>query len=219
MNILISLVKKDLYTLGKSARSLVIFLLIYSAVLLIMGNLSLLPSVATVICAMLPLSSFSYDDFAKWNNYALTMPVSRNLLALSKYILLLAVVFASSVLSILFWVLSHIPIGGTADVISLTELLASWEAAAVTILLAHSLTFPLVIRHGTERGRTVFFTLCLCAALLIVLGEKYLDTGIAASIDLESALKTFLTVAPFIAALILFLSYRVSAAILEKKEF
>ena len=49
---------------------------------------------------MIPMVAMSYDDKSKWDRYALTMPVSRRDMVLSKYLLALA--FAAFALLITF---------------------------------------------------------------------------------------------------------------------
>lgn len=46
------------------------------------------------------LSTLTYDDMAKWNAYALTMPISRRDLVNSKYLLLVGSMAVNTVLSL-----------------------------------------------------------------------------------------------------------------------
>ena len=46
----------------------------------------MLGGVLAVLAAMMPVTAFSFDEKAKWDKYALSMPVSRRDLVLSKYI-------------------------------------------------------------------------------------------------------------------------------------
>lgn len=47
-------------------------------------------NVYVLFSVMIPMSAIAYDDKAKWDRYALTMPVSRRDLVISKYLLALA---------------------------------------------------------------------------------------------------------------------------------
>lgn len=40
-----------------------------------------------VMCAILPTTFMSYDEKAKWDKYALSMPLSRDDMVISKYII------------------------------------------------------------------------------------------------------------------------------------
>lgn len=81
------LLRKELLALKSTFSILVIFVLVYAIIGVMGDNSSMVSGVLAVILMMLPANSISYDEFYHWDKYALTMPISRQKIVQSKYLL------------------------------------------------------------------------------------------------------------------------------------
>ena len=72
------LIWKDFLVLRKTLRLYVLFLLGYLGMALLgIFDLTFVTTFCVVILMILPISAFSYDEFARWDRYARTLPLSR----------------------------------------------------------------------------------------------------------------------------------------------
>lgn len=84
-----SLILKDLYNIGHNAKSMLFILFVLAA--------AFIPTsdaeggyifVCAVICSMMIVTTFSFDDNSKWLRYAMVMPVSRKDVVAGKFVVL-----------------------------------------------------------------------------------------------------------------------------------
>lgn len=175
--------------------------------------LILIPQIplATVIAyfsVSLTISSISYDEQAKWDSLAATMPYSPMMLVGSKYCLGLLSGLFIGVLGALFEVGYWAIRGGAFPL----ENLAALAAALLGSLFCLSLLLPFMFWLGVEKGRLIF----LFGTILIVVA------GIASGEYLVALLtNTNLTAMFFLftlATLLVFgLSLRISTRLYQKR--
>ena len=102
---------KDALVMRKTLRLYALFLLFYSG-LAVLGvfPMSMALAMVEVIVMVLPISSFSYDEAAKWDRYAAVLPVGRTAVVKARYLFLLLVLLAAAAIglvgSILAWLQS-----------------------------------------------------------------------------------------------------------------
>ncbi len=162
------LLLKDWYQLWSKAKVLMIMIVVYMGIGVVSPTLG---SVALLLCAMLPYNSIAYDEKAKWDRYALSMPVSKKELILSKYLLGFIALGIGFVIRSL---LHLIPVGAPADWSGLVL-----STAGALIYLAIQL--PLLFWFGTENGRLWSILLsALFAFGLVFVGGLFEETDILA---------------------------------------
>ena len=91
---------KDLLIL-KSGWKAYGFLAVIFAAVSFMGNVTYFSSMMVMFCLMLPLSSFTADEMARWDRFAATLPHGKKAMVRSKYQYLFVVVGGAGVLSVL----------------------------------------------------------------------------------------------------------------------
>ena len=91
------LMMKDALVMRKTLRLYALFLLFYSG-LAVLGvfPMSMALAMVEVIVMVLPISSFSYDEAAKWDRYAAVLPVGRTAVVKARYLFLLLVLLAAA---------------------------------------------------------------------------------------------------------------------------
>ena len=91
------LILKDFYNLTKQYKIILVLVIFYLLVSVSSEDTNFFGGVVSILMVMQVITTLSYDEKSNWDRYALTMPISRSDLVLSKYILggiLLAVAFA-----------------------------------------------------------------------------------------------------------------------------
>ena len=214
--IMIGLILKDMYVMKRYMKTLLILLIGYIFLGYTMNNILFMGSWLLIIFAMLSITSFSYDDAAKWNNYALTMPIRRIDLVRSKYVLSLLLILAGSVLSLVFSVTLTLAKGSPVT----SELFYSQAAVVFIAIFIISAVLPLMIKFGAEKARIMMFIIVMlpsCAVILIgksgLLNMELLNRMIA---DHASVLPA----AGVLAVLLMLLaSYLISGRLIEKIDY
>ena len=93
------LLMKDLLNLKQTIRVWALLLALFIVIGFAQQSPVYISSMLTVMVLLLPVNALAYDENCKWDAYALTMPVTRRDLALSKYLLALAGAGAMALLS------------------------------------------------------------------------------------------------------------------------
>lgn len=144
------LLMKDLLNLKQIVRVWALLLALFIVIGFAQQSPVYISSMLTVMVLLLPVNALAYDENCKWDAYALTMPVTRRDLALSKYLLALVGAGAMALLS----AVCALMMGATPDEVFSTIglLLGSWtvhdfhHAATVVPLWRTEGT------HGDDRG-------------------------------------------------------------------
>lgn len=72
-----SLVLKDLFNIGHNAKSMLFILVVFAVALIPFSGVEGYIFVCAILCSMMIVTTFSFDDSSKWTRYAMIMPVSR----------------------------------------------------------------------------------------------------------------------------------------------
>ena len=149
---------KDFLLLRSYGKSLLLMFLLF----LIIGATSgpaFIVGIVMIESVMLAVSTFSYDDMAKWNSYMLAMPVSRKTAVREKY----ALAFLLSLIGIVLSIAAGIAAGALRGNIDLKEVAATVGGCFIAACLYVSVMIPMTYRFGAEKMRflllAVFFVL------------------------------------------------------------
>ncbi|MEG0803538.1 MAG: ABC-2 transporter permease [Pygmaiobacter sp.] len=205
------LLLKDLLNLTKYMRQL-FFIVVMITLLSSVGgsSISFLSTYTVLLCVMIVLSSMSYDDFARWDTYALTMPLSRRTLVASKYLLGLLMAAVGSVISLMLSCL----VGVFSKAAAPDETLLVIGATACICLVLLAVLLPLLYKFGVEKSRMMLLGVLMVPAIGILLLAKF---GFSA--PSEAVLLAMLIGLPFVALGSLAVSFFISVAIVTKKEY
>ncbi len=179
----------------------------------------------TLVMGMLAISTISYDEFEEGVQFLLTLPITRKLYAISKYVILCG-------LSITGWLIP-IVLGFVTTISSDAEVYwLDWWLVRIVIWLTVNLvvliSLPIQLKYGSTRGRLVVFALIALVVLIPVLGQTVLrNAGVDASVILNRGVaftSNLGSVSVTIGAAVLFLitlaiSMRISIRVMEKKQF
>lgn len=178
-------------------------------------------SYLTMMGVFLVLNTISYDDFDNGMSYLLTLPITRKEYVKEKYVLALICQAVCFVISALF---SFGMALAKSQELVLGDWMGSFVGTAGVFVIMSAIVIPVQLKFGAENGRVIMIALILGTAGSVYLVYKIAKTSginlgkIAGMIDSLNPVQWILLVA-VLAGVILFLSYRISIAVLEKKEY
>ena len=209
------LLLKDLYSLKKTMGILAVMLVAFGVVFIPQGG-GLFAGMAILVGTTLTISTMSYDHMAKWEIYALSMPISRRQLVGEKYLFMLMTAGGGTAIALTGEFVRLAVIGSPARAY-FDGLLQTVLILAVGLLLG-SLMLPLIFQFGVEKARLVLL-LSFCLPLVMVWGGGQLVQRSMYETQPASWLNQVIFLLPVAAIAALWISYLASVKIFEKKEF
>jgi len=202
------LILKDLLSLRKELKIYIVFIAFYTALSIVSNDTSMLAGMICIFCTMLPITSLAYDEKAHWDKYALSTPITRKDLVLSKYIL---GIFCSSIGALIALVLSIRGNGISQQLITQTIILWAISIAFLAVLL------PILLKLGVEKGRLIMMIIFGSPAIIgMILIKSGFPKPNQEIIDLLIKFAPIIAVLSVITALVL--SICTSLKIYSKKE-
>jgi hypothetical protein len=214
------LILKDFINLKKNNKIFAGLTVLYWIMALMSEDTNFFSSVLIVLVALLTLSLYSYDDLAKWDSYALTMPISRDNIVQGKYLMMLLLTVLGVVYSSVFTILVNIYqkkeglfLGSGSSLIG-----------AAVVIIFYSITIPFITKLGVEKARLIFFAVYLIPFVAIIGFNKLSRQGnLVISGNLVQIGRIFFEyiyiILPVITLSFLIISYIISMKIYRKKEF
>lgn len=199
------LILKDLYGLKQQLKIYIIIAVVWLLIAVTTRDMSFFSGLVMMFTFLVPITSLAYDEKSRFDAYALTMPVKRSDIVLSKYLLSL---ICGAVCALA---------GFFVNVICMNDI---FETAVVTLILLcvgiffSSIVLPLLFRFSVEKGRTIMMAVLLLPVILALLFSKF-DVAIPEN----EFIKYSLLFVPVITAVVFFVSFQISKKIYEKKEF
>ncbi|MGN0778008.1 MAG: ABC-2 transporter permease [Aristaeellaceae bacterium] len=183
-----ALLLKDFLTLSRYLRMALLFVVIFACIP--GGSMA---AYALVFAAMIPLTALAYDEQSKWPRLAAMMPYTPRQLVMSKYVLGYIMLGGSILLSVVSTVVNALVRGGAVNPGELSSLLILACIAALIL----SVTMPLMMHFGVEKGRLVMLVgVAAIVGVTFVLGENdSLMTAMDASLITVTALLLVVCVA------------------------
>lgn len=177
-------------------------------------------SYMTIMSAFMVLSTLSQDEGGKGIQFLLTLPVTRKIYVKEKYCLGL-------LNGIVFWLVSAVAVGIATAVRNRETVPVDfiWECLLyLTVLFAMlALMLPVQLKYGGEKGRLVI-VIAVAVILCVAIGSaKFMEganvdaSGVVEWIAAHNVFCYGLLVAVLLA--LLWISYRISLHVMEKKQY
>lgn len=209
---MIGLIKKDLLIIKSNIRLvLVMFLVFFLMSWQGKFDMSFAPAFVSI---MLFMSTFSYDEYNKWNAYAVTLPNGRKNVVMAKYVATLILV----IISIFVTVLLNIVIGIINNNVCLEEVISTMSGCFLGIVIIETIMYPLIFKYGIEKGRIGLFIGSFGIVGMIGLLSKVIKINIPGQV-LNFINDYFIIMAFVLSIIALGISYKVAEKIYLKKEF
>lgn len=210
---MMGLVKKDFYLSLSMFRAYMLVALVF-AVLTFVGiyDLSFFVVYVSVICIMIPVNLFAYDEQARWDKYAAALPGGRAGVVRARYVFTLLACLVSLLFSLSLQLLTAL-VSGAKDQEWMDLLLSGLLPVAYGCLM-NAILLPLLFRFGSQKGR-----LYLLLALGLGVGLVFGSIGILKEIGLPlTELALPLAALPVVGLLALVPSYFLSLRVFRKKD-
>lgn len=148
---------KDVLVLRRQMLLYLLFVGVYAA-LVISGVFGpyILPALLVVIGLMLPMSSMSYDDLARWSKYAAATPAGRQGIVAGKYLFALLCILGSAVL--VFILMLALSLTGLMEA-SAVETCLTVLGCIGSALILDAILLPILFKFGTEKSRIILMIL------------------------------------------------------------
>lgn len=180
-------------------------------------------SYITFLIAYFALSTINYDEYDNGMAFLMTLPVSRRIYVSEKYLLTVlltggAWLFSVGINMVFGIVFFHARVSDEA----FREMLCTQPSVLLVVLAFLSISLPLFLKFGTEKGRMVSFGILGAAFLALFISAK-MGIGVQKlkaldQVSLDRPL-TVCGICILLSALVVFASYVVSLKFMEKKEF
>lgn len=210
---MVGLLLKDIYNLRKYLKQIGISVVVFGLFAINLKNPAYLIGMICMMSSMMVITSMSYDEYAKWDKYALTMPILKKDIVLAKYILLIIMAVSGSFASgILALILSEF-----MDVQGPKEILFASGYTTLAMLLIFGILIPILYKYGVEKARLIMFAVLgipILAAMAFVKLMQKLNVPKPGAEQIRMLGYAF----PVIVLAVLFLSYNLSVMIYSKKE-
>ena len=199
------LILKDIYNLKKQYRILLLMIAFYAVYSLFTEDAGFVTGILSMMMVMLTISSFDYDERSKWEKYALTMPVSRTDLVLSKYLLGFLLAVAAFIFNLIFLLVA--PTEQKPEALPVAAAICGISLFFLFVML------PVLFKFGVEKGRMLMLLIFFVPTGAIVLLSKT---------ELPSISEQFMRLLPWLCIVFLiiiaFVSVQISLSVYRKKE-
>lgn len=200
---------KDFLYLKQQGRALLVLLIFFVAFAFMSkgGAMTAISGLAVAVTLVVVINTFAFDEGSKWDIYAFSLPVRKKRIVLEKYVFLLLMTAAVTLISEIFAFAFH---GMENFGVTLLTLAA---CAGVGITLC-SVILPFVYRFGVQKAWLICLIVGIAVPMIFapLIRQAHLNTlG-------EEAITRISWSLPFIVALIFIGSYVISCRIVENKK-
>ena len=210
---MLGFIKKDLLVMKNNLKYFLLMILVFA---FFSRESNIIYFIPIFISIMIFITTFSYDDYNKWNTYAITLPLSREKIVLAKYLtsllLMVGTVLITFLLSFVIDTINHS--------FDFDEVFPMIFGGLFALVLLQSFMYPLIYKFGTEKGRIGLFVGVFAVSGLVGYLVNHVKIDTTAFTGFIQFFNQYGILLLSIAMVILFVgSYFVSKRIYLKKEF
>lgn len=207
------LIKKDFYLSVSMFKSYVLVAAVF-ALLTLAGiyDISFFVTYMSVMCIMIPVNLFAYDEQARWDKYAAALPSGRAGVVKARYLFTILVCLGSLLFALLLQLIVALVSGAQGQ--ERVDLLLSGLFPAAYGCFMNAILLPLLFKFGSQKGR-IYLILALGVGVGVIFGGL---TGLKEMGISLSALTLPLFVLPVVGLLALIPSYLLSRRIFFHKD-
>ena len=203
------LILKDMINLRKYSRTVFLMIVFFTMFSFMSDDFTLGSGIIVIMCSMMAITSFSFDKQSHWDTYAISLPIPRSRIVMSKYVLALLTALFGVLLSVVAGTVFNL-IHGTTNGSDLFILAYALFVVAVTY---QSIILPLIYKFGVEKSRVFMFVVFGLPSLLVI-GLN----SVGISMPDEEAIMQLIRLSPIILIVFIIVSYAISNAVYKRKE-
>ncbi|MED3660449.1 ABC-2 transporter permease [Ureibacillus sp. FSL K6-8385] len=206
-----ALILKDLYVMFYQKNLMAILTVLFFIASFFFGDPGLLTVFLSVLCITQINMLLGYDETSNWYRFVYTLPVKKADIVKSKYILSLILLFFIVLIILPVSLITNI-MAGSAIALKETFLILSIVGSSLLIILG--IIIPVIIKFGIQKGRIFILASIFIPVIAVnVFSNGNIVVRLIEFIDLISLISL-----P-VAAILFYLSYKLSVSILKNKEF
>ena len=214
------LILKDLLILKNLMRNILFAMLAFVLLSVMMKNYYYAGFIIPFYIVMLIISVFSYDELNNSNGYIITLPFSRKTIVKARYILSLINIGIALLIGLLLSLI--IPLLNSD--ITFMSIFLSMCATVGGVIIVISLLIPFFYKFGVQKGRMMLFIVIIGLSLVIGTVFALFENAklpIANFINNIASLHYPIIIVGIILLIlfVLYISYRISCKVYQKKEF
>ena len=198
------LLLKEFYSLRSYMKTVGTMILFVSAIAFFSNDMSYTSGITVVWITMISVTTFSIDHNVGWNQFSLTLPISTNIIVLSKYVLSAILVGLGGIISILLNVLITIIRSGYIPI----EMFYATAGICAVALLMIAVLLPLIYKYGVEKVRIM-----MLFVFVIPFGIFMLLSWLNVPLPSKEMISLLLKLSPVFVLACLGISYKISCGI------
>ena len=216
---MIGLITKDFLVMRKTLMSYLTLVFLYIVLAYLdLFDYGFIITFIQMVLTVMPISAFAYDEQAKWDRYAMSLPLGRSGVVRARYLFVLALTLltvAAGLAGTALLYLTH-----QSDPL---EMFVTLMASTTIGLLIPTILLPLSYKLGPERARPFLYAIVFIPTIAVVLLAKagVLDMSVLKGMDLlaPTALAGGAVLLPLAGLAALGVSYLISCRIAAGKEY
>ena len=210
---MLGLIKKDFLMLKGNFKTWLILLFVY--IVMVFQESMSLAFLLPFMCVVTMLSTFSYDSYNKWDAYVCSLPDGRKNSVRAKYIATILLILVTVIITTILTIIIGYYRTKTINLESMGETIMG---AIFATTLLQSIMYPAIYKFGVEKARIAIFIVVFGFALIGGVLSKYIDfeSIIQGLAFLENYM---MIIIPIIIVVMLYISYKISEAIYNRKEY
>lgn len=212
---MLGLIIKDFLYFRRNTRLFAVLVVMYIIMGVSMNSVGAMSGMVSMLGLIFVLNSFSTDEAAHWDEYGLTLPVSRRDAVRARY--LVGLILMALCLGLV--ALSAVVLCALSSDLTLSEELGSALFTPMLMLLVSAATMPLCYKYGIEKGRMVMMAIMMVLFLGIFGGVALLRNSAPVQTPGATLPPAVLPIAIAISLALYYLSYRVSVHVYTHREF
>lgn len=212
------LLYKDLLNLTPTLKYLVFMALIFCVVFIPLGNELPVYIILIMFGALLPTTAISFDTAARWDKYAVSLPVTRREIVAARYQLMVGGICVAGVISLIIAVAMMIVMPGEGIFLPYFSPLMLMVLFVACGLLLGSIALPLTLKFGVEKMRYIIMVIALTPVVVIFGMSFFADLSGITPTD-PVLMPVIIGVLFAVTALFVYVSFWLSVRIYAKKEF
>ena len=192
--------------------------LIFCVVFIPLGNGLRLYIILIMFGALLPTTAISFDTAARWDKYAVSLPVTRREIVGARYQLMVGGICVAGVISLIIAVAMMILMPDEGIFLPYFSPLMLMVLFVACGLLLGSIALPLTLKFGVEKMRYIIMVIALTPVVVIFGMSFFADLSGITPTD-PVLMPVIIGVLLAVTALFVYVSFWLSVRIYAKKEF
>jgi len=216
---MIGLILKDLLFLKNSWKNLLITYICSVILALVLNNYFIALCILPLMLTTSGINAFQTDEFYLAESYALTFPVSRKNMVISRYLFTFLMFIIATFLALITYLFIFLLLKPTSESLNLSMITYLLFLEIISVFI-NIIFYPIIYKYGCEKSRYVLTSIIM---ILFCIASLVLNIINLNNIDISKIIYYFqhygLFILPLILLLMIYLSYKLSVKFFLKNDY